>query len=49
MPSAPLSNSPPKMSARDVSVWYGPKKAIDNVSIDVDQENVTAFIGPSGC
>jgi phosphate transport system ATP-binding protein len=37
------------MSARDVSVWYGPKKAIDNVSIDVDQTNVTAFIGPSGC
>jgi len=37
------------MSARDVSVWYGPKKAIDNVSIDVDQQNVTAFIGPSGC
>ncbi len=37
------------MSARDVSVWYGPKKAIDNVSIDVEQENVTAFIGPSGC
>ena len=37
------------MSARDVSVWYGPKKAIDRVSIDVDQENVTAFIGPSGC
>jgi phosphate transport system ATP-binding protein len=37
------------MSARDVSVWYGSKKAIDNVSIDVDQTNVTAFIGPSGC
>jgi phosphate transport system ATP-binding protein len=37
------------MSARNVSVWYGLKKAIDNVSIDVDQENVTAFIGPSGC
>ena len=43
-----ISNNP-KMSARDVSVWYGPKKAIDRVSIDVDQENVTAFIGPSGC
>jgi len=43
-----ISNNP-KMSARDVTVWYGPKKAIDNVSIDVDQENVTAFIGPSGC
>ncbi len=38
-----------KMTARDVNVWYGQKQAIDNVSIDVDQENVTAFIGPSGC
>ncbi len=45
-----LSNAPAtKMSARDVSVWYGEKKAIDDVSIDVDMENVTAFIGPSGC
>jgi phosphate transport system ATP-binding protein len=39
----------PKMSARGVSVYYGSKKAIDDVSIDVNQENVTAFIGPSGC
>ncbi len=37
------------MTARGVSVFYGSKKAIDNVSIDVNQENVTAFIGPSGC
>ncbi len=37
------------MTARDVNVWYGQKQAINNVSIDVDQENVTAFIGPSGC
>ena len=44
-----LPNTPPKMSARDVSVWYGTKKAIDAVSIDVHRENVTAFIGPSGC
>jgi phosphate transport system ATP-binding protein len=39
----------PKMTARDVSVFYGQKKAVDSVSIDVTQENVTAFIGPSGC
>ncbi|MBV8685315.1 MAG: phosphate ABC transporter ATP-binding protein [Alphaproteobacteria bacterium] len=38
-----------KMSAVGVSVWYGEKKAIDQVSIDVGRENVTAFIGPSGC
>ena len=38
-----------KMTARDVSVYYGAKKAIDKVSIDIATEHVTAFIGPSGC
>ena len=38
-----------KITARDVNVFYGDKQAIRNVSIDVDQEDVTAFIGPSGC
>ncbi|MGK2912595.1 MAG: phosphate ABC transporter ATP-binding protein PstB [Sphingobium sp.] len=38
-----------KMTARDVNVFYGAKQAINNVSIDVDMDNVTAFIGPSGC
>ena len=38
-----------KMQARDVSVFYGAKKAIDNVSIDIPAKYVTAFIGPSGC
>ena len=39
----------PKISARDVSIYYGLKKAIDNVSIDIATEHVTSFIGPSGC
>ncbi|MCB5424362.1 phosphate ABC transporter ATP-binding protein [Altererythrobacter sp. CC-YST694] len=39
----------PKMSANKVSVFYGEKKAIDEVSIDIETEYVTAFIGPSGC
>ncbi|KRA83334.1 phosphate ABC transporter ATP-binding protein PstB [Altererythrobacter sp. Root672] len=39
----------PKMRTRDVSVFYGDKKAVDSVSIDVPTEFVTAFIGPSGC
>jgi len=38
-----------KMRARDVSVYYGDKKAIDDVSIDIPTKYVTAFIGPSGC
>ncbi len=44
-----LTNTEPKMSARDVSVFYGDKKALDSVSIDIPTEFVTAFIGPSGC
>ena len=39
----------PKMTARNVNVYYGAKQAIDDVSIDVGMDNVTAFIGPSGC
>jgi phosphate transport system ATP-binding protein len=38
-----------KMSAKGVSIFYGEKKAIDDVSIDIPSEYVTAFIGPSGC
>ena len=43
------SATTPKMAARGVNVFYGEKQAIRDVSIDVDMENVTAFIGPSGC
>jgi phosphate transport system ATP-binding protein len=43
-------NAPtPKMTARNVSVFYGDKPAVKDVSIDVSTEHVTAFIGPSGC
>src|SRR6218665_1529477 len=38
-----------KITARDVNVFYGEKRAIDGVSIDIDAGHVTAFIGPSGC
>jgi phosphate transport system ATP-binding protein len=47
--TAGANDAPAKMRATDVSVWYGEKKAIDQVSIDISQEHVTAFIGPSGC
>jgi len=39
----------PKMRARDISVFYGEKQALKDVSIDVHEDRVTAFIGPSGC
>jgi phosphate transport system ATP-binding protein len=43
------ASSEPKIKARDVSVYYGTKQAVDSVSIDIPREYVTAFIGPSGC
>jgi phosphate transport system ATP-binding protein len=33
----------------DVSVRYGGKLAVDEVSIDILQNHITALIGPSGC
>ena len=38
-----------KFSARDVQVFYGANQAIRDVSIDIEDKTVTAFIGPSGC
>jgi phosphate transport system ATP-binding protein len=38
-----------KIAARDVSVFYGAKQALMNVSLDIGDKAVTAFIGPSGC
>ncbi|MFN4141865.1 phosphate ABC transporter ATP-binding protein PstB [Aestuariivirga sp.] len=38
-----------KISARNVDVFYGEKHAIRNLSIDIPDRAVSAFIGPSGC
>ena len=38
-----------KFQCRDVQVWYGDKHAIKDVSVDLLDKTVTAFIGPSGC
>jgi len=37
------------MEAKNVSMWYGSKRAIDDVSLDMPAKAVTAIIGPSGC
>jgi phosphate transport system ATP-binding protein len=39
----------PVFSCRDVSVFYGAKQALKNVSLDVGRRQVLAMIGPSGC
>jgi len=39
----------PRMTARNVDVYYGDKHAINDVTIDIGEQEVIAFIGPSGC
>jgi phosphate transport system ATP-binding protein len=39
----------PIFSCRDVDVYYGAKRAIKKVGIDVARRQVLAMIGPSGC
>ena len=38
-----------KIEATNVSVFYSEKPALNNVSVDIEDRAVTAFIGPSGC
>ncbi len=38
-----------KMIGTDVSVYYGEKRALYDVGLDVRENTVTALIGPSGC
>jgi phosphate transport system ATP-binding protein len=44
-----LVNAANKVAARDVNVFYGEKQALFDVSMDIPDRAVTAFIGPSGC
>ncbi|MBJ3762949.1 phosphate ABC transporter ATP-binding protein [Maribius pontilimi] len=38
-----------KIEAKGVNVHYGDTHAIKDVSVDIQDKTVTAFIGPSGC
>jgi phosphate transport system ATP-binding protein len=39
----------PKMETRALTVAYGPKVAVNGVSLKLPEHRVTALIGPSGC
>jgi len=38
-----------KLRVRDVDFYYGAKKVLHSVSLDVPPNKITALIGPSGC
>ena len=37
------------ISVKDMCLWYGDHQALKNVSIEIPEKSITAFIGPSGC
>ena len=39
----------PHISVRNLSVWYGEHKALNDITIDIPDKKFTAIIGPSGC
>jgi phosphate transport system ATP-binding protein len=47
--SAIVVNEPPAFEVKNLSLWYGDKPAIKDVTIDLPSKTVTAIIGPSGC
>jgi phosphate transport system ATP-binding protein len=39
----------PLIEVQDLSLYYGANKALKNISLNIGEKVVTAFIGPSGC
>ena len=38
-----------KLESRNLNLWYGSKQALNDISMGIDANAVTALIGPSGC
>ena len=38
-----------RMELKDLNIYYGDFKAVENVNMVIEPRSVTAFIGPSGC
>ncbi len=38
-----------KISVKDLNFYYGKYHALKNISLEIPEKKVTAFIGPSGC
>jgi len=39
----------PIFDIQSLSLWYGDKKALKDISLQIPPKRITAFIGPSGC
>ena len=39
----------PAVEVDNLSLWYGEKRALNNISMKMSRKEITAYIGPSGC
>ncbi len=46
---AAISARPVAIDVQDLAFYYGTKRALENITIQLRRNVVTAFIGPSGC
>jgi len=46
---ADAASAPIKVDCQNIDVYYGDKQAIEDISLEIEDRSVTAFIGPSGC
>jgi len=44
-----MSDVQPVFTIRELDFYYGPKKALNHIDMDILPNKVTALIGPSGC
>ncbi len=44
-----LKDLPVALEVEGLSLYYGQKQALKNISLTIAQKKITAFIGPSGC
>ena len=39
----------PIITVKDMCLWYGNHKALNDINIEIPEKSITALIGPSGC
>jgi len=44
-----VTSNDPRITCKNVSVFYGEKQAINDLSLEIGNHEVISFIGPSGC
>jgi len=48
-PAQPAPPVTPKICVAGMNFYYGARRVLENINLDVQPNQVTAFIGPSGC